>query len=98
METKYVYLVSLYYTREPSGIFLTKEEALAAAERYVSAYWKEREEELKTLGLSEKTLEAEMQYIQDEKERWEDCKLIEDVIYIHKVPLNKIVAWNGKEY
>jgi hypothetical protein len=98
METTYAYLISLYDTMEPRGIFLTEEEALAAAERYVSAYWKEREEELKTFGLSKEAQEAGMQYIQDEKERWKDCKLIEDVIYIHQVPLNKIVLYNGKEY
>lgn len=98
METTYVYLVSLYDTREPSGIFLTEEEALAAAERYLSAYWQEKEEELKDFGLSEEEQEAEKQNIQDEKQFWEEEGYIDDVIYIHEVPLNKIVLWNGKEY
>ena len=98
METTYVYLVSLYDTREPVGIFLTEEEALAAAERYLSAYWQKSEKELKTHGLSKEAQEAGMQYIQDEKEHWKDCKLIEDVIYIHEVPLNKIITYDKKDY
>lgn len=97
METTYAYLVSLY-DQEPCGIFLTKEEAYAAAERYLSVYWEEEERITKTSGISEEAQEEEMRYIQDEKQFWKEEGYIDDVIYIQEVPLNKIVLDNGKEY
>ena len=98
METTYVYLVMLYDDKEPSGVFTTKEEALAAAERFLSAHWKNEEEMIKTSNMTEEEKEADMQYLQDEKECWEEEEFVDDLIYIQEVPLNKIVLYNGKEY
>lgn len=97
MET-YAYLVSLYDDQKPCGIFLTEEEAHAAAERFLTAHWKEEEEIAKTSGMSEEAQEVEMQYLQDEKQFWEEKGFVVDLIYIRQVPLGKIVLYNGKEY
>lgn len=98
-ETTYVYLVLLYDDQTPSGVFTTESEARAAAERFLTAYWSKRENEIRAsayLSVDEKN-----EYLaahQREKEFWREEGFVDDLIYIQGVPFGKLVSYWDNEY
>lgn len=98
-ETTFAYLILLGDEREPSGVFTTEEEARAAADRYLTAHWDEEENSIRKADyFSEKEKEEHLTYLREEKEFWKEEEYIDDLIYIERVPMGKLVSYWGEEY
>ncbi len=98
-ETTYAYLVLLYDDQTPSGVFTTETEARAAAERFLAAYWGKREDEIRASDyFSEDEKSEYLAAHQREKDSWKEDGFIDDLIYIQKVPLGKLISYGDNEY
>jgi hypothetical protein len=95
----YAYLILLDDEREPSGVFLTEEEAHAAAERYLAAHWSKEENRIKTADyLSGDEKESALQILEEEKDFWKEEGFIDDLIYIERIPFGKLVSYWGDKF